>query len=240
MVTCDVFRGLQTAGGRLLAHLHHGGGQPGDLLQQQALLLLHQHQLRHHEVSSCEQSTSLTLLCRSTSNSLVSTALNRSATAASVLNNSNSNSNSSESEAVLLPCEFCDQPIPSTKLLSHQAECVSPANVRPAAATAASAGSYSSRMTRAASITRSPSYSLAATASSSRVNKVVEDSSPSPRKISPSSGSSIVSRFLSGPEPKSSGSESRQTCEQCLTIFDNVAQYLEKIHLYLILVESAY
>ena len=192
-------------------------------------------------MSSCEQSTSLTLLCRSTSNSLVSTALNRSATAASVLNNSsNSNSNSSESEAVLLPCEFCDQPIPSTKLLSHQAECVSPANVRPAAATAASAGSYSSRMTRAASITRSPSYSLAATASSSRVNKVVEDSSPSPRKISPSSGSSIVSRFLSGPEPKSSGSESRQTCEQCLTIFDNVAQYLEKIHLYLILVESAY
>ena len=186
----------------------------------------------------------MTLLCRSTSNSLVSTALNRSATAASVLNNSNSNSNCSESEAVLLPCEFCDQPIPSTKLLSHQAECVSPANVRPAAATAASAGSYSSRMTRAASITRSPSYSLAATASSSRVNKVVEtvaqDSSPSPRKISPSSGSSIVSRFLSGPEPKSSGSESRQTCEQCLTIFDNVAQYLEKIHLYLILVESAY
>ena len=209
MVTCDVFRGLQTAGGRLLAHLHHGGGQPGDLLQQQALLLLHQHQLRHHEVSSCEQSTSLTLLCRSTSNSLVSTALNRSATAASVLNNSNSNSNCSESEAVLLPCEFCDQPIPSTKLLSHQAECVSPANVRPAAATAASAGSYSSRMTRAASITRSPSYSLAATASSSRVNKVLEDSSPSPRKISPSSGSSIVSRFLSGPEPKTSGSESR-------------------------------
>ena len=240
MVTCDVFRGLQTAGGRVLAHLHHGGGQPGDLLQQQALLLLH-HQLRHHEVSSCQQSTSLTLLCRSTSNSLVSTALNRSATAASVLNNSNSsNSNSSESDAVLLPCEFCDQPIPSTKLLSHQAECVSPANVRPAAATAASAGSYSSRMTRAASITRSPSYSLAATASSSRVNKVVEDSSPSPRKISPSSGSSIVSRFLSGPEPKSSGSESRQTCEQCLTIFDNVARYLEKIHLYLILVESAY
>ena len=209
MVTCDVFRGLQTAGGRLLAHLHHGGGQPGDLLQQQALLLLHQHQLRHNEVSSCEQSTSLTLLCRSTSNSLVSTALNRSATAASVLNNSNSNSNCSESEAVLLPCEFCDQPIPSTKLLSHQAECVSPANVRPAAATAASAGSYSSRMTRAASITRSPSYSLAATASSSRVNKVLEDSSPSPRKISPSSGSSIVSRFLSGPEPKTSGSESR-------------------------------
>ena len=206
-MTCDVFRGLQTAGGRLLAHLHHGGGQPGDLLQQQALLLLHQHQLRHHEVSSCEQSTSLALLCRSTSNSLVSTALNRSATAASVLNNSNSNC--SESEAVLLPCEFCDQPIPSTKLLSHQAECVSPANVRPAAATAASAGSYSSRMTRAASITRSPSYSLAATASSSRVNKVVEDSSPSPRKISPSSGSSIVSRFLSGPEPKTSGSESR-------------------------------
>ena len=151
----------------------------------------------------------MTLLCRSTSNSLVSTALNRSATAASVLNNSNSNSNCSESEAVLLPCEFCDQPIPSTKLLSHQAECVSPANVRPAAATAASAGSYSSRMTRAASITRSPSYSLAATASSSRVNKVVEDSSPSPRKISPSSGSSIVSRFLSGPEPKTSGSESR-------------------------------
>ena len=158
----------------------------------------------------------MTLLCRSTSNSLVSTALNRSATAASVLNNSNnsnSNSNSSESDAVLLPCEFCDQPIPSTKLLSHQAECVSPANVRPAAATAASAGSYSSRMTRAASITRSPSYSLAATASSSRVNKVVEtvaqDSSPSPRKISPSSGSSIVSRFLSGPEPKTSGSESR-------------------------------
>ena len=208
MVTCDVFRGLQTAGGRLLAHLHHGGGQPGDLLQQQALLLHHQ-QLRHHEVSSCQLSTSLTLLCRSTSNSLVSTALNRSATAASVLNSSNSNS--SESEAVLLPCEFCDQPIPSTKLLSHQAECVSPANVRPAAATAASAGSYSSRMTRAASITRSPSYSLAATASSSRVNKVVEaqDSSPSPRKISPSSGSSIVSRFLSGPEPKTSGSESR-------------------------------
>ena len=183
----------------------------------------------------------MTLLCRSTSNSLVSTALNRSATAASVLNNSNSNSNCSESEAVLLPCEFCDQPIPSTKLLSHQAECVSPANVRPAAATAASAGSYSSRMTRAASITRSPSYSLAATCSSSRVNKVVEDSSPSPRKISPSSGSSIVSRFLSGPEPKSSGSESRQTCEQCLTIFDNVVQYSEKIHLYLIfLVESAY
>ena len=162
-------------------------------------------------MSSCQQSTSFTLLCRSTSNSLVSTALNRSATAASVLNSSNSNS--SESDAVLLPCEFCDQPIPSTKLLSHQAECVSPANVRPAAATAASAGSYSSRMTRAASITRSPSYSLAATASSSRVNKVVEtaaqDSSPSPRKISPSSGSSIVSRFLSGPEPKTSGSESR-------------------------------
>ena len=173
------------------------------------------------------------LLCRSTSNSLVSTALNRSATAASVLNSS-SNSNSSESEAVLLPCEFCDQPIPSTKLLSHQAECVSPANVRPAAASAASAGSYSSRMTRAASITRSPSYSLAATASSSRVNKVLEaaagDSSPSPRKISPSSGSSIVSRFLSGPEPKSSGSESRQTCKQCLTMFDNVVQYSEKIH----------
>ena len=173
------------------------------------------------------------LLCRSTSNSLVSTALNRSATAASVLNNNSSNSNSSnssESEAVLLPCEFCDQPIPSTKLLSHQAECVSPANVRPAAATAASAasaGSYSSRMTRAASITRSPSYSLAATASSSRVNKVLEagDSSPSPRKISPSSGSSIVSRFLSGPEPKSSGSESRQTCKQCLTMFDNFVQY---------------
>ena len=180
----------------------------------------------------------------------MSTALNRSATAASVLNNSssNSNSNSSESEAVLLPCEFCDQPIPSTKLLSHQAECVSPANVRPAAATAASAasaGSYSSRMTRAASITRSPSYSLAATASSSRVNKVLEaaagDSSPSPRKISPSSGSSIVSRFLSGPEPKSSGSESRQTCKQCLTMFDNVVLLGEDpLDSYLLLVESAY
>ena len=105
----------------------------------------------------------------------------------------------------MLPCEFCDKPIPSSKLLSHQAECVSPNNVRPSA---------TSRYTRAASITRS--FSLTSANSSSRVNKYSESESESKpntesssgtvsRKVSPSSkSSSIVSKFLSSPAERSS------------------------------------
>ena len=131
-------------------------------------------------------------------------------------------------EAVMIPCEFCDKPISSTKLLSHQAECVNPNNVR-TGASSSSTSRYTraasiTRSTRAASITRSTSYSLASTASSSRVNKYLSqeqteataaaktDSNSSSRKISPTStngnGSSIVSRFLSSPdEPKTNGHE---------------------------------
>ena len=183
------------------------------------------------------------LIVRSTSTSLVTAALNKSATSERVNstsqettanNNSSSSHNSSltsysrsishnEEEAVMIPCEFCDQPISSTKLLSHQAECVNPNNVR-TGASASSTSRYTraasiTRSTRAASITRSTSYSLASNTSSSRVNKYLSqeqeaktDSNSSSRKISPTStngnSSSIVSRFLSSPdETKTNGHE---------------------------------
>ena len=124
----------------------------------------------------------------------------------------------------MIPCEFCDQPISSTKLLSHQAECVSPNNVRSGASSRYTRAASITRSTRAASITRSTSYSLASTTSSSRVNKYLSqeqettasaktDSNSSSRKISPTStngnSSSIVSRFLSSPEPKTNGHEKK-------------------------------
>lgn len=186
--------------------------------------------------------SNMILIVRSTSSSVVTAALNKSATSERVnstsqetttTNNSSISHSSSltsyskslgSEEAVMIPCEFCDQPISSTKLLSHQAECVNPNNVR-TGASSSSTSRYTraasiTRSTRAASITRSTSYSLASTASSSRVNKYLSqdqteataktDSNSSSRKISPTSttGSSIVSRFLSSPdEPKTNGHE---------------------------------
>ena len=135
-------------------------------------------------------------LFRSTSSSIVSSALAK-PTASNI---------DPEPDTVMLPCEFCDQPIPSSKLLSHQAECVSPNNVRPSA---------TSRYTRAASITRS--FSLTSANSSSRVNKYSESETESKantesssgtvsRKVSPTSkSSSIVSKFLSSPTERSNG-----------------------------------
>ena len=115
-----------------------------------------------------------------------------------------------ESSTVLLPCEFCNQPIPSFKLLSHQAECVNPNNVR-----TSSTSTSTSRYSRAASISRS--YSLTSANSSSKVNKYCEVETESKtktesssgtvsRKVSPTSkSSSIVSKFLSSPAERSNG-----------------------------------
>ena len=166
---------------------------------------------------------------------MVSSVLNRSATTekanTSLSSQQTTNAvkdvaSSGSDDAVMIPCEFCDQPISSIKLLSHQAECVSPNNVRPGASAASryTRAASITRSTRAASITRSTSYSLASNTSSSRVNKYLSqdqeapsavktvtastDSNSSSRKISPSStnaNSSIVSRFLSTPEPKTNG-----------------------------------
>lgn len=125
---------------------------------------------------------------------------------------------SSEADSVMLPCEFCSKPIPSFKLLSHQAECVNPSNVRNPSSITSSITS-SSRYSRASSITRS--YSLTSATSSSRVNKKCEvEPEPKPkaesssgsgtvsRKVSPTSNSSsIVSKFLSSPAERSNGSD---------------------------------
>ena len=149
---------------------------------------------------------------------VTSSSLSRSATAAEVVTNSIVTDNNSSDDVVMIPCEFCDKPISSTKLLSHQAECVNPTNVRSVASTSTSntSSSYTSRFTRASSISRS--YSLTSTNSSSKIHKQVQQtetanttsdtSSVNSRKtLATSSSSSIVNRYLSSPEPKTNGSK---------------------------------
>ena len=152
---------------------------------------------------------------------MTSSSLSRSATAAEVVTHNSVTEHDSSDDVVMIPCEFCDKPISSTKLLSHQAECVNPTNVRSAASTSTSNSSsstaYTSRFTRASSISRSTSYSLTSTNSSSKINNHVQQtetangtldsSSVNSRKTLPtSSSSSIVNRFLNSPESKTNGS----------------------------------
>jgi len=133
-------------------------------------------------------------------------------------------------EAVMLPCEFCEKMIPMYKLLSHQAECVNPSNVRGTNST--SHNRYSSTLASSA-LSDSRSTSLNGGSSSSIINKHLRQSSTtatnepetpaptttkysanvnnesgnSPRKISPNSNSSIVNRYIASPEPKTNGYE---------------------------------
>lgn len=128
---------------------------------------------------------------------------------------------------VMLPCEFCEKMIPMYKLLSHQAECVNPSNVRGPSST-----SYSRYSSASAALgtSISRSGSLNGGPSSSRINKYLrQDSTSTPtevetpprssangnndsgatsRKISPTSNSSIVNRYIASPEPKTNGHES--------------------------------
>lgn len=127
---------------------------------------------------------------------------------------------------VMLPCEFCEKMIPMYKLLSHQAECVNPSNVRGPSSTYSRYSSTSAVL--GTSISRSGS--LNGGPSSSRINKYLrQDSTSTPtevetpprfssngnndsgtasRKISPTSNSSIVNRYIASPEPKTNGHES--------------------------------
>lgn len=122
-------------------------------------------------------------------------------------------SSSQDSENVeKLPCEFCEAMIPMYKLLSHQAECVNPSNVRGSGvAERSSSSAYrpyaslrdstSSRESAALrdttslrenSVTRSSS--LRASASSSVVNKYLRQSSTSTPSETPTSS---LSRYSS-------------------------------------------
>eukprot|EP00092_Neocalanus_flemingeri_P014217 GFUD01015337.1.p1 GENE.GFUD01015337.1~~GFUD01015337.1.p1 ORF type:complete len:1160 (-),score=218.81 GFUD01015337.1:340-3819(-) len=133
-------------------------------------------------------------------------------------------------DGVMLPCEFCEKMIPMYKLLSHQAECVNPSNVR--GPTSTSYNRYSSTSAASAvSVSRSASLnaSLNAGSSSSMINKYLRqpesdtppssipkyssngnnESGTSSRKISPTTNSSIVNRYIASPEPKTNGHESQ-------------------------------
>jgi len=133
---------------------------------------------------------------------------------------------------VMLPCEFCEKMISMYKLHSHQAECVNSSNVRGSSSTS-SYSRYSSTLsasvTSAAASSLERRSSITSGPSSSRINKYLrQDSTPTDsdtpprfsstgnndsgsasRKISPTSNSSIVNRFISSPEPKSNGNESQ-------------------------------
>jgi len=214
-------------------------------------------------LSSSASSSALSSVNRSSSSSIVSSALNKSTSSSRVaetrrssvreINHSSSSKssivssvieknstsianahvngqlNAEGSTDVMLPCEFCEKMIPMYKLLSHQAECVNPSNVR--GPTSSSYSRYSSTSAAAGS-SLSGSGSLNAGPSSSRVNKYLTQASTAEpdtaernktvsnnesgsgsgsRKISPNSNSSsIVNRYISSPEPKSSGAEHKK------------------------------
>ena len=106
-----------------------------------------------------------------------------------------------EEPAVMLPCEFCESMIPMTKLLSHQAECVNPSNVRGSGSRyrAGSVTRTSSLTTRASSVTRTALSEVRRGSGGTGT-----DSGSSSRKISPTSppatsSSSIVSKYASSP-----------------------------------------
>jgi hypothetical protein len=113
-----------------------------------------------------------------------------------------------------LPCEFCEAMIPMYKLHTHQAECVNSSNVRGGGGGSSSYSRYSglnrASSMREASQGREPERGLDRSATSSRVHRLLRQSSTetpaqsetppsvhgsSPhRKVSPPDTSSIVNR----------------------------------------------
>ena len=172
-------------------------------------------------------------LHKSTSNSIVNKALNGGLSSGPEAGLMPSKSTSVVSslmtngggEVEKLPCEFCECMIPMYKLLSHQAECVNPTNVRvngtASERTSSSSSSYraysslrdshreanvlkDTTAARENSVSRSSSMNAG---SSSVVNKYLRPApeTPAASKYTSSSstkgGSSIVSRYMSPQEP---------------------------------------
>jgi len=151
--------------------------------------------------------------------STVSSALDKHST--SIANaHVNGQLNGGGSNDVMLPCEFCEKMIPMYKLLSHQAECVNPSNVRGSSSSTSYSRYSSSSAVRGTSVSRSDS--LNGGPSSSRVNKYLrQDSTPTESETPPTTGSgstsrkispkanSIVNRYITSPEPKTNGYESQ-------------------------------
>ena len=101
-------------------------------------------------------------------------------------------------EVEKLPCEFCEAMVPMYKLLSHQAECVNPSNVR------LENGSSSNSSYRAYSSLRSNHNDSSSTAASRRDSSTARERSIT-RSASMASNSLVSKHLENGDSHKSNG-----------------------------------